>query len=1043
MGKFFVERPIVAMVLSIVIILLGVVSITKLPVSSYPDITPPEIQVTTVYRGASAVSVENAVASPIEQKVNGVENMLYMKSTNANDGSMTLRVTFDVGTDMDIANMLTQNRVAQGQSFLPVEVKNEGVITKKSLSFPLLLISLTADSGAYDKDFLSNYASINLVDPLSRIPGVGQINLFGGSEYAMRIWMKPDKMASYGLSISEVMQAVKEQNTIASGGSIGAPPYDALSPSHQYTIVIQDRLKSVEEFSNIVIRSGGDGKNLRLGDVADITFGIENYSTKASLNGTACATLAIYQVPGSNALEVANTIKKEVEKIKERFPPGIRKDITLDTTTSITAGIEEIIHTLLEAVLLVILVVLLFLQDWRATIIPLLTVPVSLIGAFILFPVLGFSINNLSLLGLVLAIGIVVDDAIVVVEAVMHHIEHGLSPKEATIKAMSEISGPVIAIALILSAVFVPVAFIPGITGSLYQQFAVTIAISVAFSAINALTLSPALSALLLKPKKERKKNIIDKFFDGFNTFFGKLTDGYEGVTLFIAKKAIRGLFLIILMSGLVYWFMSKTPAGFLPQEDQGYCMMNIMLPEASSLDRTEKVISKIEKIIKQVEGVEYSTSIVGYSMLSQSNSSYMGTVFISLKPWEERRQVKQIVADLNRRVMMGVPEATVFAFEPPAIQGLGSSAGFSFVLQDNSGKDPNYLAKQSALFIQQLQTRTELQRLNTTYATKVPLYRVHVDRDKAKRMGISLSDLNTSLNSFMGGMYINDINKFGKQYKVLLQADAPYRGQLADLDYYYIRSSSGEMVPLNTMARLEKFYGPDFTNRFNMLRSAEITGLPADGFSSAQAMKAIEEMAATLPQDLSISWTNLSYQEKKAEGKATIVFAFAILMVFLILAAQYESWSLPFSVLLGTPVAIFGAFLGLWLMNKFSDSYINNIFAQISLIMLIGLAAKNAILIVEFATAQVKEGKSYLDAAMTAARLRFRPILMTALAFILGVIPLLTASGSGAEARKVMGVVVFSGMLMASIVGIMIVPSLFVMIQKLMHKDKNTNENV
>lgn len=642
--------------------------------------------------------MEQAVATPLEQKVNGVEEMLYMKSTNSSDGTMTLYVTFDVGSDLDIANMLTQNRVAQGQSFLPIEVKNEGVVTKKSLSFPMLLISLTATDSIYGSDFLSNYASINLVDPLSRVKGVGQVNLFGGSEYAMRIWLKPDKLAKYKLSVNEVTQAVREQNAIASGGTIGAPPYNT-PVDYAYTVVLQDRLATVEQFNEIIVRAKEDGQVIRLKDVAGVEFGIENYNTLGRVNAKGAAIVAIYQVPGSNAIEVAETIKEQLAEMEHNFPAGLKYDITLDTTSSIEEGIHEIIHTLFEAVILVILVVLLFLQDWRATIIPLLTVPVSLIGTFILFPVLGFGINNLSLLGLVLAIGIVVDDAIVVVEAVIHNMEHGMNPKEATIKAMKEITGPVMAIALILCAVFIPVAFIPGISGSLYQQFAVTIAISVLFSALNALTLSPALSVLLLKPKKERKKNIIDKFFDGFNFYFNKLTNGYTGLAGFLVKKSIRGMVLVMVMSGLILVVVKRIPGGFLPNEDQGYFMVNVQLPDASSLSRTNDVCGKVEKLVGNTKGVKFATTIVGYSMLSQSSASYNGALFVTMEEWAERRHVKDIIKEINYKLLQYVPEATSFAFEPPPIEGLGTSAGFSLVLQDKSGKSPSYLAEQTRLF--------------------------------------------------------------------------------------------------------------------------------------------------------------------------------------------------------------------------------------------------------------------------------------------------------------------------------------------------------
>lgn len=1038
MGKFFVNRPIVAIVLSIVMILLGVVALTSLPISQYPDITPPEIQITTSYRGAGAVAVEQAVATPLEQKVNGVEEMLYMKSTNASDGSMTIRVTFDVGTDLDKANMLTQNRVSQGTAFLPLEVKNEGVTTKKSLSFPLVLVSLQAEGSLYDNNFLSNYASINLVDPISRIKGVGQVNLMGGSEYAMRIWLKPDQIARLGLSVNEVMQAVKEQNTISAGGAIGGAPA-AAGVDYSYTVVLQERLKSTKEFEDIIIKSTSDGATIRLKDVARVEFGLENYNNIGRVNSQPSAIIAIYQVPGSNALDVADQINAQIEQMKKRFPPGVSASVTLDTTKPIMEGVHEIVHTLFEAIILVILVVFIFLQDWRATIIPLLTVPVALLATFMVFPLLGFSINTLSLLGLVLAIGIVVDDAIVVVEAVIHNMDHGLNPKEATIKAMSEISGPVIAIALILSAVFIPVAFIPGISGSLYQQFAVTIAISVLFSALNALTLSPALAGLLLKPKDpNKKKNILDKFFDGFNKIFNSLTSKYTGVVGLLVRKSYRSLIITAIIGVLIFVVYKRIPGGFVPGEDQGYYMINIQLPDGSSLERTDAVTKKVEKVMKSIEGIHYTTSVVGMSMLSNTSSSNYATVFISLHEWAERKQVDAIIKETNFKLLQTITEATCVAFAPPPIAGLGNSAGFSLMLQDRSGNPPEYLATQMQSFIQELNKRPEIARASSTYQASIPQIKMIVDKDKAKKLGVSLDEINKAVGGFLSTLYVNDINRFGKQYKVLIQADLNYRKEEKDLAFFFVKSAKGDMIPLNTLVTLKEEYGPAFTNRFNMFRSAEITGLPAPGISSTDAMKAVEEVAEkSLDPNMSMEWTNLSYQEKKAEGKAGVVFAFAIVLVFLILAAQYESWTLPFSVLLGVPIAILGAFGGLWMMNLIDPSYVNNIYAQISLIMLIGLAAKNAILIVEYAKMLKEQGMTVVEAAMESARLRFRPILMTAFAFILGATPLLTASGAGAEARKVMGLVVFSGMLIASIFGIIIIPALYVVIEKIFNKSK------
>lgn len=1036
MSEFFVRRPIVAMVISIVIVLVGLVAMRSLPISQYPEITPPEVMVTTSFQGANALNVEQAVATPIEQKVNGVEEMLYMKSVNASDGSLTLRIAFEVGTDLDNANMLTVNRVNQANAILPNEVKQSGVVTKKALPFPLMIVSLQSPGGSYDNNFLSNYANINVVDVLARISGVGDVRLFGGSDYAMRIWVKPDVIAKLGLTMNDLIKAVKEQNQINPAGKFGGNPAPA-GTQFTYTAMLQSRLVSEEDFGNIIIRSNADGSQVRLKDVARLELGTENFNAIGKINGKPGAAIAIYQIPGSNALETASNIRIAMDELNAKFPQDLRYDVVLDTTLAVSEGISEIIHTLFEAVFLVILVVFIFLQNWRATLIPLLTVPVSLIGTFMVFPLLGFSINVLSLLGLVLAIGIVVDDAIVVVEAVMHNIEHGMNPREATLKAMKEVSGPVVAIALILTAVFVPVAAMGGITGALYQQFAITIAISVLFSAFNALTLSPALSALLLKPGQQTG-GILGKFYGGFNRIFDRFTGGYINVVSHLLKKLGRVGIMIGVIVILIVLLGIKIPGGFVPEEDQGYLLVNLQLPDAASLERTDSMMVRIEKMLHEEESIEFFTGISGFSLLTNTFNSNMGFFFVSLKEWGERgdETAEVLIRKLNRKFMMGLPEATAMAFGPPPIQGLGTAAGFSMMLQDRGGNDPKYLSEQTAKFIQAAGQRPEIGRIYTTYRTNVPQIYLEVDRDKVFKMGLSLQDVNAAIGASFGASYINDFNRFGRQYKVFLQAEGEYRVDPGDLNKIFVRGASGNMVPLSTLTKAVRTSGPEFTNRFNLFRSAELGGAPAQGYSSAQALTALEEVAAeVLPRDMGYEWAYMSYQEKKAAGTGGVVFIMALVFVFLILAAQYESWALPFSVLLGTPFAVLGAFLGIFLMGLFIPGYVNNVFAQIGLVMLIGLAAKNAILIVEFAKANVEAGKPLIESTLEAAKLRLRPILMTAFAFILGVVPLVTASGAGAEGRKVMGMAVFSGMLIATFLGVLLIPSLFVMIEKLTHR--------
>jgi len=1032
MGQFFIRRPIVAMVISIVMVIAGAVSLTKLPIAMFPDITPPLIQVTTTYTGAAAVDVEQAVATPLEQQVNGVDNMLYMKSTNANDGTLKLEVSFEVGSNLDMDNVLTQNRVSQGMASLPTPVKNYGVTVKKSLAFPLVLVTLTSARGTYDSRFLSNYAAININDQFKRISGVGDVVLFGGSDYAMRIWVRPDRLKVMNLTIPDLVNAVNQQNVLSPAGQIGGPP---APKGTQYTYVVRTkgRLPTAEEFGEVIVRTNPDGSQTRLKDVSRIELGSLLYNSQGRLNGKDAAVIAVYQAPGSNALDVSTKVRALTDELAKSFPGDVKAEVTLDTTLAISAGIDEIVHTLFEAVVLVILVVFIFLQNWRATLIPLLTVPVSLVGTFIVFPLLGFSINTLSLLGLVLAIGIVVDDAIVVVEAVMHHIEHGLSPKEAASQAMKEVSGPVVAIALVLTAVFVPVAFMGGITGRLYQQFAVTIAISVLFSAFNALSLSPALAALLLRPAQ---KSFLTPFYNWFNRVFGRFTDGYLSFTAILVRKAFRSVVIVAVVVVLAGVLGTRIPGGFVPDEDNGYFFVNLQLPDAASLERTNAASQRAEEIIKNTKGVAYTTAVTGYSMLTGAYASNTAFIFVSLQPWHDRKakeeHVFEIIRALNGQFARGIPEANGLAFLPPPIPGLGTGSGYTLVIQDRVGGTPETLAEAAQKFVAAARKRPEIGTANVVFRASVPQIYADIDRDKVLKLGVPLQDVNTTLGSLLGSTYINDFNRFGRVYKVYLQAEPEYRTGIDKLGLFFVRGTGGS-VPLDTVIRTRPTAGPEFTNRFNLYRSAEVNGVPAVGYSSAQAMAALEQVAKeVLPEGFGYDWSNTSFQEKRAGGQGAIVFVFAMVFVFLILAAQYESWALPMSVILGTPFAAFGAFLGLYLARFASPSYVNNVFAQIGLVMLVGLAAKNAILIVEFAKMNVEQGKPLVEAALDAAKLRLRPILMTAFAFILGVVPLVRASGAGAESRKVMGMAVFSGMLVATALAVVLVPVLFVVVERL-----------
>ena len=1041
-GNFFVHRPIVAMVIAIIIVIVGAVSLIGLPIEQYPNLTPPIVQVRGTYTGANALNVEESMATPLEQQINGVDNMIYMKSTNANDGTMVIDVSFTVGTDPDMNTVLAQNRVSAATPKLPESVKKYGIKTEKSLPNILMLMTLTSD-GRYDQDFLGNYALINIKDQLARIKGIGRVDVMGASDYSMRIWIKPDRLAQMGLTVPEIIKAINEQNVIVPGGKFGAEPAPP-GTEFTYTVRLPERFNSPEAFEKIVVRTQADGSQIKLGDVATINLGVETYNMIPRLNGKTAAIVALYQSPGSNAVELAEQAIATMDEMAKNFPESIRYDVSLDSTAPITAGIKDIIITLIIALILVILVVFIFIQDWRATLIPTLAIPVSLIGAFMFFPALGFTINVLSLLGLVLAIGIVVDDAIVVVEAVQVNIAKGMNAKEATLDAMEKVTAPVIATTLVLIAVFIPVAGMAGITGLLYQQFAITIVVSVLVSSVNALTLSPALCSILLK-KPTPYGGPLGWFFKKFNKGMDKTTDSYMSFTAIVGRKLKRSVVFIIIMTVGAGIFGSLVPGGFIPEEDMGYFFVNVQLPNASSIQRTNEISKQVEEIMIEFPEIKFVTTAAGYSMLSGSMTSNSAMLFGSLIEWGERElTAAEIVTKLNKRLSTEIKGAQVFAFGPPAIPGLGNGSGFSIMLQDKGGNDPAYLSENLMKFLKAANEHPAIGKAFSTFQASVPQRYMDIDREKALKLGINLNDLYTTVGAFMGGSYVNDFTRFGRLYKTYIQAEPEYRVDESQLSNFFIKNKEGGMVPLGTVATIRPISGPDYTQRFNLFRSVEVTGGPAEGFTSDQARIALKEVAAeVLPGDMSYAWNAMSFQEEKASGSLMMILSFSLLFVFLILSAQYESWSLPFSILMGTPFAIFGALFALWVSRLFSPTFENNIFAQVSFVMLIGMAAKNAILIVEFANDEFQKGLSLFDAAMKAAKSRFRPILMTAFSFILGVFPLVIATGSGAEARKVMGMALFGGMALATFLGVFLYPMLFIFIGKIAGYEKRREKEL
>jgi HAE1 family hydrophobic/amphiphilic exporter-1 len=1029
-AEFFIRRPIVAIVIAILIVMLGAYALLRLSFEQYPFLAPPTIRVTANYPGASAVAVEQSVATPVEQEVNGVDRMIYMKSSNTSDGRMQLDVNFEVGVDQDTANVLTQNRVSSAQARLPQEVVAQGVTVKKQSPSILMILSLYSPGGSYDANFLINYASINVRDQILRIPGIAQVDLFGGTDYGLRVWLRPDKLAKLGLTPSDVIAAIKEQNLQAPAGRIGAAPAPA-DQAFTFTVSAPGRLVTSEQFENIIIREAPTGTPVRIRDVGRAELGSQDYNSFGRLDGKPSGAMAVYLLPGANQLKAAETIYKTMGTAKGLFPPDLDYKIVYDTTPAVQASIHEILKTFVEALILVTLVVFIFLQNFRATFIPLLTVPVSIVGTFMFFPLLGFSVNTLSMFGLVLAIGIVVDDAIVVVEAVMHHIEHGMSPRDATSQAMKEVSAPVIGIAVILSAVFIPVAFISGLTGQMYQQFALTIAISVLLSAFSALSLSPALSAMLLKPARPAR-GPLGMFFRVFNRMFNSATRGYVGIARLLIRRAVVTVLIVGLVVVGVGLLGRALPAGFIPEEDQGLFGINVQLPPAASLERTSAVLAKVEAMLTKVEGVESFQTIGGYGAVTSTYQPNFGSIFVRLKPWEERHDPSLHVTAIMRRMqqeLATIPEAIAFPFNIPTISGFGASAGFNFLLQDRSGAlSVDELGARTRDFLAAARQRPELTALFTAFDPTYPQVKVELDREKARALGVPVNDVFQAMSSAMGGSYVNDFNRFGRLYRVYVQADADYRRKPTDIGDVYVRSkTTNTMIPLSTLVTITSQPGTEITTRFNLLRSVEISGRPARGVSSGQALAALEDVfRQTMPKEMGFAYSSLSYQEKVAPP-ATPTFVLAIVFVFLLLAAMYESWRLPWAVLLGSPLVALGAFFGVWLAG-----YDNNVYVQIGLIMLVGLAAKNAILIVEFAKAKHEEGQSLEQAALESARLRFRPILMTAFAFILGVVPLMLARGAGAGAQNVMGTAVFWGMLIATALGVFLIPGNFTFVESL-----------
>ncbi|MBB6095174.1 multidrug efflux pump [Povalibacter uvarum] len=1037
MSRFFIDRPVFAIVISLFLVLVGTLSLITLPVGEFPEIALPTVQVKAGYIGASSDVVEDAVTSPLDRQINGVTDMLYINGVSGDDGSASLTVTFALERDPDLAAVEVQNRVSQATATLPQEVINAGVTVRKQSPDTLMYLMLTATDPSLDALFVNNYAYVYVVDPIKRVTGIGDVQVFG-SEYGMRVWLRPDRMASLRLTASDVARAIQEQNVQAPAGQVGQPPADK-DQSFQYSLRVRGRLVDPGEFADIIVGSRPDGSFIRVRDVGRVELGGKDYNFRTRFRGQAAVMMAVSLAPGANAMQTAELVRNELDALKRSFPAGMDYKIMYDTSEFVSASIEEVIHTFVEALILVLIVVYLFLQSWRATLIPMLAVPVSLIATFAAYQALGFSINTLSLFGMVLAIGIVVDDAIVVVEAVEQNMHaHKLTPLEATRKAMSEVQGPVVAIALVLAAVFVPMAFIPGVTGQLYKQFALTIAVATLFSALVALTLTPALCSMLLKPQEHdphaEPKGPIRKFFHRFNRGFDRLNDRYGQA----AGMGARRITLVVITLGVVIvailGLLKITPTGFVPDEDKGAVFMQVILPDAAAQQRTLSVLDAVEEIVQAHPGVDAVTGVAGFDLISGTAASNCALVIVRLKPWEERKARDQHALAILQALMMKtqhIPEAVIFAFNPPALPGFGAVSGFSAMLEARGNQTPQELAQVTQQFIAAAQQDPAIGRITTTFSATTPNYRLSVDREKVKKLGVPVNDVFTTLQTFMGGYQVNEFTAFGRNYKVTIQADTEFRKEVRDIAQLFVRNGQGDMVPLDAVVSPTPSTGARFMQRYNLYRTAALSGTPAPGASSGQAIGAIERLAeTTLPADYDIEWTGQSLQEKEAGNTAVLVMALSIVVVFLFLAALYESWAVPFAVLLATPFGFMGALFALKL-----GGIAFNVYGQIGLVTLIGLSAKNAILIVEFAKLNREAGKPLIESALEAARLRLRPILMTSFAFILGVVPLAIASGAGAASKHSVGIAVFGGMIAATLLTSLAVPGFYVMIQGLAEK--------
>jgi HAE1 family hydrophobic/amphiphilic exporter-1 len=1026
-SRFFIYRPIFASVISIVIVLVGIISIPMLPVESMPNITPPTVEVTSTYPGAGATVVADAVTAPLEEKINGVEGMIYMTSKSSSDGKSTIQVTFEVGTDIDMANVLVQNRVSEAEPSLPEEVKQQGVKVKKKSTNMTLMVNMVSPNGTYDELFISNYTTTRIKDVLARIPGMSEVTIMGAKDFSMRIWLDPIKLKSRGLTTLDVIDALREQNVQVAAGQIGGPPSPKDQP-FEYSITTLGRLESVEQFENVIVKTGEQGRIVRIKNIARVELGAQAYQWYGQLDGSPSIIVAVYQLPDANALEVANGVRAAMDELAVDFPDDFEYRILYDTTEYIKQSIKEVITTLIIAILLVVFTVYIFLQDIRTTLVPAITIPVSLLGTFAVMLALGLSINALTMFGLILVIGIVVDDAIVVVENTLRLIDdEGLDPKEATAKSMVEITGPVVATTLVLLAVFVPTIVMPGITGRLYRPFAITISVATLFSSINALTLSPALCGMLLRPSKERNTG----FWGLFNRTLDRSTVGYTAIVRGMLRKAA---FVGILFVGLLvaaYFGITSLPTGFVPPEDEGYIMVAAQLPDAASLGRSEQVMDDIFEILEEQPGVRGIIVIGGYSLLDGVVTPNAGAAWVVLDHWDDRKsretQIQAIVDSLNRE-FAGIKEAAVFAVRPPPIQGLGTVGGFELQVQDRGGTGLELLQQSTLDLVGEGRNNPVLTALNTTFRAGVPQIYADVDRVKAKRQGIPLSVIFNTLQANLGSAYVNDFNLFGRTWKVYVQADEPYRVRVDDITQLEVRTPLGKMVPLSTLVEVSDTVGPTVLKRHNLYAAATVTGDAAEGYSSGQAVEAIAQTARNvLPPSMGFEWSGVTFQEQQAGGATAIIFALALVFVYLFLAAQYESWTLPLGVMLSVPIAVLGAAVATLLRGL--D---NNVYTQIGLVLLVGLSAKTAIMIVEFANQRREEGKSPFDAALEAARLRFRPILMTAFSFILGVMPLLVATGAGAVSRRALGTAVFGGMLLATVAGVFFIPFLYYVVQRM-----------